>query len=170
MSTAKNTMTKLGERNIMLIKQGLKAQGIQNPDDVYFYIEEQLYTDESTTIRKFINWYCSISNDIIKHAAGDYEKLFKKFLDDTNSNMSLEQYIETIKDVIEIEIPKVSGISPRVVNKNITYATLNYSSTAGFYINTSGNHLDHEGANKMSSKLIILAAICENLNKLYQKI
>jgi hypothetical protein len=72
-------MTKLGERNYLLISRGVKCEGSYDPNEIFFIFEEELYIDESQDIWDFLEW-CHRAN---KHfGRGNYEERFTEFLND----------------------------------------------------------------------------------------
>ncbi len=69
-------MKKLGERNYMLIKSGVKTHGTYDPDKILYIFEENLYCDEIGEICDFLKW-CHTNG---KHfGSGNYEDVFKEF-------------------------------------------------------------------------------------------
>ena len=47
-------MKKLGSRNYAVILPSIKSEGTYNPDEIFFWFEEQLFVDEADTIREFL--------------------------------------------------------------------------------------------------------------------
>jgi len=82
----------------------------------------------------------------------------------------LAEFIKEIKEMhnIEVELPTVSGISPRVSNGSDMYCWLRYSTEMGFNIGTSGMWISHIDAHRYAMKLNSLADIVNKLNVLYK--
>lgn len=77
-----------------------------------------------------------------------------------------KDYIETIKDVVEIEL---NGFNHIVIhNVNDKYATIRLNRREGFEISTSGTWLKPKEALEMAHKIEKLSEIATNLNKLYK--
>tara|TARA_R110000824_G_scaffold106610_4_gene251989 strand:- start:6769 stop:7023 length:255 start_codon:yes stop_codon:yes gene_type:complete len=81
-------MKKLGERNFLLLSQGINATGSYDPNEVFFFFEEQLYVHESNTIWAFLQWVTDGGTKVLhglklpKRGFGrdNYEERFKEFL------------------------------------------------------------------------------------------
>ena len=81
-------MKKLGVRNFTIIVEAIKITGSYDPNEIFFYFEEQLYIDESETIWDFLQWI--VDGDTITRYGrefpersfghGNYEDRFKEFL------------------------------------------------------------------------------------------
>lgn len=82
---------------------------------------------------------------------------------------ALAMVIELIKRELKItvEIPTVSGISPRCVNDNERYCTMRYSSERGFEVSTVGTWVSPSEAVEYGAKLLNIAEACRKLNQLY---
>jgi hypothetical protein len=52
---------KLTKRTQELISNGMSALGFNNPNDVYYYIEEELYCKEAKLIQEFLQWLFKIN-------------------------------------------------------------------------------------------------------------
>ena len=83
-------MKKLGDRNYLLISEGIKATGSYDPNEVFPYIEENLYMHESDTIWEFLQWCHDGGTEPHPHiptlnlpkrgfGRGNYEERFKEF-------------------------------------------------------------------------------------------
>ena len=70
-------MKKLGQRNYLLISQGVNATGTYDPNEIFFYFEEELYFHESNTIWNFLEW---VHKNGKAFGRGNYEIVFKEFL------------------------------------------------------------------------------------------
>jgi hypothetical protein len=78
--------------------------------------------------------------------------------------------LEWIKNMfgVEVEIPKVSGISPYIKSQGrLKYVNIAYSSKMGFYLNTSGVWIGAEDAKIFSDNLIKCIDIINKLNSIY---
>lgn len=85
--------------------------------------------------------------------------------------VKLKEFIESIKDIVVIEIPTVSGLTPRITNVSSIYVDLCYNSASGFLLSTSGRRIeDYKEAQEFSKKLLQIADIAKTLNSLYKKI
>ena len=82
----------------------------------------------------------------------------------------LENLIEKIKKELNItvEIPKVSGISPRCINDDERFCTMRFNHETGFQLSTSGNWLSPSEAVEYATKLLNIAKAVKELNKLYK--
>ena len=85
-------MIQLGERNFLLINQGVKMLGTYNPDEILCIFEEELYVNEVYTIRDFLTWvhngkeiekYGTMCNER-SFGRGNYEERFQEFLNTKN--------------------------------------------------------------------------------------
>ena len=74
-------MRKLGTYYYALISQAVKVDGSFDPNQIFFYFEEQLpyEGDDSQTIWDFLEW-CHREGKRFGH--GNYEQVFKEFLND----------------------------------------------------------------------------------------
>jgi hypothetical protein len=70
-------MRKLGERNYLLISQGVKATGTYDPNEMFFFFEESLYINQADTIWNFLEW---VHKNGKSFGSGNYEIVFKEFL------------------------------------------------------------------------------------------
>ena len=70
-------MKKLGERNYLLISQGVKIFGTFDPDEIFCAFEEQLYCNEANKIHSFLKW---CHNTGTKFGCGNYESVFSEYL------------------------------------------------------------------------------------------
>ena len=70
-------MRKLGERNYLLISQGVKATGTYDPNEIFFFFEESLYINQADTIWNFLEW---VHKNGKAFGSGNYEIVFKEFL------------------------------------------------------------------------------------------
>jgi len=90
-------MKKLGERNILLISQGVKVTG--SFEEGYYYSEESMYVSEADEIFRFCKW---VDKEIGGGSSYNMEILFKAFKNpkDTKSveaAMKIKKIIEEIK-------------------------------------------------------------------------
>ena len=74
-------MKKLGSRNYAVILPSIKSEGTYNPDEIFFWFEEQLFVDEADTIREFLEWV-HLNKKYFGH--GNYEDRFTEFLKQNN--------------------------------------------------------------------------------------
>jgi hypothetical protein len=70
-------MKKLGQRNYLLISQGVGAVGTYDPNEIFFFFEESLYMDQADTIWDFLEW---VHKSGKMFGSGNYEAVFKEFL------------------------------------------------------------------------------------------
>ena len=70
-------MKKLGQRNYLLISQGVNMAGTYDPNEIFFYFEESLYINEAQTIFNFLEW---VHKNGKFFGSGNYEVVFKEFL------------------------------------------------------------------------------------------
>ena len=70
-------MKKLGQRNYLLISQGVNMAGTYDPNEIFFYFEEELYFNEAQTIFNFLEW---VHKNGKFFGSGNYEVVFKEFL------------------------------------------------------------------------------------------
>lgn len=81
-------MTMLGERNFLLITEGVKCEGSFDPSKILFIFEERLYVHEGEMVEEFLQWV--VDGDWIPfHGSyqptrafgrGNYEERFQEFL------------------------------------------------------------------------------------------
>ena len=69
-------MKKLGERNYILISQGVGAEGTYDPNEIFYIFEEQLYTNEYDEVWNFLDW-CHTNEKLFGRA--NYEDRFAEF-------------------------------------------------------------------------------------------
>jgi hypothetical protein len=70
-------MKKLGERNYLLISQGVSMEGTFDPNRIFFYFEERLYSGQADIIWKFLEWTHANGKFF---GRGNYEDVFREFL------------------------------------------------------------------------------------------
>ena len=76
MTKKQQQMTQLGDRNYVLILNGIKTAGTYNPDEIFFYFEEQLYVNEVHEIYEFLKWVHETGRTF---GHGNYEEVFSLF-------------------------------------------------------------------------------------------
>ena len=79
--------------------------------------------------------------------------------------ITLEDYIKEIRDTVIVEIPKVSGINPRV-SDHFKHINIHFSTKDLFIISTSGKRIDSVIAEEYVKELNRASEICKNLNGL----
>ena len=70
-------MKKLGQRNYLLISQGVNMAGTYDPNEIFFFFEESLYINQADTIWNFLEW---VHKNGKMFGSGNYEVVFKEFL------------------------------------------------------------------------------------------
>lgn len=78
MATAQRQLKKLGRRNYDLISRGVNTMGSYDPNEILFLFEEELYTDEYTTIVSFLRWVHADSANR-GFGSGNYEERFSQY-------------------------------------------------------------------------------------------
>lgn len=85
-------MKNLGERNIVLLIQGLKMTG--NMTDGFDYSAEEMYVDEIDELSKFCGW---VDREIGGCSKYNIEMLFKAFKGDEDALLEAEELKVKIK-------------------------------------------------------------------------
>lgn len=82
----------------------------------------------------------------------------------------LAELIERIKKElnITIEIPRVSGISPRCINDSEKFCIMRFNHETGFQLSTSGTWVSPSEAVEYATKLLNIAKAAKELNQLYK--
>ena len=70
-------MNELGARNAYMISNAMKHVG-GDPEEVYFYIEEDLYIDEAEEVKDFLQWLYSTGIGYTEDKAEMLFKLYKR--------------------------------------------------------------------------------------------
>jgi hypothetical protein len=92
-------MKKLGERNVLLISQGVKVTG--SFEEGYFYSEESFYVNEADDIFEFCLW---VDKEIGGGSSHNMELLFKAFKNPEDKKavdaaMSIKHQISRIRSI-----------------------------------------------------------------------
>ncbi len=80
-------------------------------------------------------------------------------------NQDLQDYLESIKSKITIDIPKVSGIQPYISNQEFKYLSIIHRSSE-WAISTQGRQHSSLSTESLISELMEANVIIKNLNKL----
>jgi len=70
-------LKKLGDRNYLLIKRGVKSFGTFNPEEIMCMFEEDLYVSEAQEVENFLKWVHETGKSF---GSGNYEEVFAEYL------------------------------------------------------------------------------------------